>query len=61
MKNRVFSTIEFVGACALFTLGLAGTAHAAALPELDPSTAASGVALLVGGVLLLLERHRRRC
>jgi len=29
-------------------------------PELDPKAAGAAVALLIGGVLLLTERHRRR-
>jgi hypothetical protein len=41
-------------------LAIGGTAYAIQVPELDPGTAASGVALFVGGVLLLIERHRRR-
>jgi hypothetical protein len=43
----------------MLTLALGGVAHAG-VPELDPGTAASGVALLVGGALLLIERYRRR-
>jgi hypothetical protein len=39
---------------------MGGTAHASQVPELDPGTAASGIALLVGGALLLVERYRRR-
>lgn len=30
------------------------------VPEIDLGTGANGVALLVGGVLLLIERHRGR-
>jgi hypothetical protein len=46
----------------MLTLALGGVAQAApqGVPELDPGTASSGVALLVGGVLLLIERYRRR-
>jgi len=38
--------------------GVAGAQSAA--PELDPSTTTSGVVLLVGGTLFLIERYRRR-
>lgn len=39
----------------------AGVAHAAGgAPELDPGSAASGLALLVGGAMLIIERHRKR-
>jgi hypothetical protein len=44
----------------MLTLALGGVAHADGVPELDPGSAASGVALLVGGALLLIERYRRR-
>jgi hypothetical protein len=43
----------------LCIFGLGGTAHAFAGPELDPGTAASGLALLAGGLLFLIERRRR--
>jgi hypothetical protein len=60
MKRLIAGAMALVGACALFTLAMGGTAHAAPVPELDPGTAASGIALLVGGALLLVERYRRR-
>jgi len=44
----------------MLTLALGGVAHAGAAPEIDPGTASSGVALLAGGALLLIERYRRR-
>ncbi len=54
-------------ACGLLVLALHGTAFAwdwgggyCSVPELDPGTAASGVALLGGGLLLLVERYRHR-
>jgi len=37
-----------------------GTAFAVQVPELDPGSAASGIALAVGAALLLAERYRRR-
>jgi hypothetical protein len=60
MKERLTHFVRLIGACAMLTLALNGVAHATQLPELDPGTASSGVALLVGGALLLVERYRRR-
>jgi len=62
MKKRMIAgAISLAGACALFTLAMGGTAFAHPhVPELDPGTAASGIALSVGGALLLIERYRRR-
>jgi hypothetical protein len=63
MKERlIVNAMSFLGACALFTLAIGGTAYAhwTEAPELDPGTAASGLAMFVGGALLLIERHRRR-
>ena len=51
--------ITVLALAALCLFGLGGTAHAA-VPELDPGTAASGLALLAGGLLFLIERRRRR-
>jgi hypothetical protein len=46
----------------MMVVGLAGTASATAVavPEIDPATATSGLALLAGAVLLLIERRRLR-
>jgi len=62
MKKRMIAgAMTLAGACALFTLAFGGAAYAfAPVPELDPVTAASGIALFVGGALLLIERYRRR-
>jgi hypothetical protein len=59
--------------CSLLLLTLAGTAMAnqnqggnsqgqnyGGAPEIDPSLLGSGLALLAGGVLVVLERYRRR-
>jgi hypothetical protein len=48
-----------LGTCALLLMAGIGTASAAAVPELDPGSAASGIALAVGAALLLVERYRR--
>ena len=60
MKEYLPRLVGLLGACATLTLALGGVAHANPAPELDPGTASSGVALLVGGALLLIERYRRR-
>lgn len=49
-----------VGTCALLWLAGAGISSAAPVPELDPGSAASGIALAIGAALLLAERYRRR-
>ncbi len=52
-----------VAAGAVFAVGFQGVAGAVspvAAPELDPGTVASGLALLVGGSLIALERYRSR-
>ena len=60
MKKDLFHSLVFAAACAMLTVGLAGMALADGVPELDPGTATSGVALLVGGAMLLIERYRCR-
>jgi hypothetical protein len=37
-----------------------GTAAARGVPEIDPGTASSALTLLVGGLLLLTDRFRRK-
>ena len=37
-----------------------GSAAAAVVPELDPGSAGSGIALAVGAALLIVERYRSR-
>jgi hypothetical protein len=60
--KKLSNSLVFAAACLMFTLALGGVAHAVtqAVPELDPGTATSGVALLAGGAMLLIERYRRR-
>lgn len=59
MKN--FTRFLYLGgATAAFLLGMGGMALASALPEMDPGTATSGLALLAGAVMLLREAYRRR-
>ena len=38
----------------------AAPAFASAVPEIDPTTAVSGVTALVGGLLVLMGRRRRK-
>ena len=47
------------GACGLLLVAGIGTAYAA-VPELDPGSAGSGIALAVGAALLIVERYRSR-
>lgn len=59
--KKLSNSLLFTAACLMFTLALGSVAHAIeAVPELDPGTATSGVALLGGGAMLLIERYRRR-
>jgi len=60
--KRFFANSAWIlGACCLLWIAGSGDAFAiAAVPELDPGSAASGIALAVGAALLLAERYRRR-
>jgi hypothetical protein len=61
MNSRFVSNLAWtVGTCALLWMAGIGTASAQPVPELDPGSAASGIALAVGAALLLAERYRRR-
>jgi hypothetical protein len=44
----------------LLMLAGSGVALAAAVPELDAGSAASGIALVAGAAVLMAERYRRR-
>ena len=45
----------------IISAALVGTAaNAAPVPQLDPSSASMGIALLAGGLLLLNGRRRKR-
>jgi hypothetical protein len=59
---RNFARMLYLGgAGAAFVLGMGGVAFAlSAVPEMDPGTAMSGLALLAGAVMLLREAYRRR-
>ena len=62
MHSRFVSNLAWtLGTCGLLWLASSGNASAfAEVPELDPGSAASGIALAVGAALLLAERYRRR-
>ena len=44
----------------VFKVGTGGCPSAAAVPEIDPSTATAGLTLLMGGLLVLFDRKPRR-
>jgi hypothetical protein len=61
--NRLVSNLAWtLGTCCVLWLAGSGDSFAgpAAVPELDPGSAAAGIALAVGAALLLAERYRRR-
>ena len=63
MRNpKALSRSLWVAAVTLtLCIAVSGTALAGpSVPELDPGSSASGLALLIGGAVLLLERYRRR-
>jgi hypothetical protein len=63
MKKKFLSTLASLGvASGLLVAAMCGTAAAGAIPvpEIDPSSASGGLALLAGLMLLLGQRLRRR-
>ena len=52
--------VLMLGACGLILVAGIGTASAAVVPELDPGSAGSGIALAIGAALLIVERYRVR-
>jgi hypothetical protein len=61
MTTFLRQALPLFGSCSLLLLTLAGTARATpTAPEIDPSLWGSGLALLAGGVLVVMERYRRR-
>lgn len=65
--KRFVSRLTWLAPSAIFLLGFAGTAlahpghghHWGNAPEIDPSLMSSGLALLAGSVMLVVERYRR--
>jgi len=47
-----------LGVCGMILAAGIGTASAAVVPELDPGSAGSGIALAIGAALLIVERYR---
>jgi hypothetical protein len=60
MTGRISGFLMLMAAAAAFSCAFVGVAHAVGAPELDPGNAASGLALLIGGAMLIIERHRKR-
>ena len=61
VTNFLRKALSSLGSCGLLWLALGGTAMATkpTAPEIDPSLLGSGLALLAGGVLVVMERYRR--
>ena len=62
LRTKPVSSFAWIlGICGLLWLAGSGDAFAiSAVPELDPGSASSGIALAIGAALLLAERYRRR-
>jgi hypothetical protein len=62
MRLHALRFAAFGISCCLLVVAMHGIAFATpfATPEIDPGMAGSGVALLSGAALLLIERFRRR-
>jgi hypothetical protein len=62
MRRIVASLAWTLGICGIVLIAGPKPASAAVaiVPELDPGSAASGIALAIGAALLLAERYRRR-
>jgi glycerol-3-phosphate acyltransferase PlsY len=60
MTARISRIVSLAAPAAAFACTFVSVVHAAGgAPELDPGNAASGVALLIGGAMLIIERHRK--
>jgi hypothetical protein len=61
MNRLVNSKLGLIlGACGLILMAGTASAAAAVVPELDPGSAGSGIALAIGAALLIVERYRSR-
>ena len=61
MNRLVNSKLTLMlGVCGMILATGIGTASASTVPELDPGSAGSGIALAIGAALLIVERYRSR-
>ncbi len=60
MSEKALRIASFTASCACLLLAMQGQAVATAVPEIDPGSAISGLALALGAGLLLVERLRHR-
>ena len=61
MNHLINSKLTLMlGVCGLILVAGIGTASASVVPELDPGSAGSGIALAIGAALLIVERYRAR-
>ena len=61
MNSRIIASLAWtLGLGGIVLIAGAGTAFAAPVPELDPGSAGSGIALAIGAALLVVERYRSR-
>ena len=61
MKSRSFSNLaRILTACGLLWMAGIRPAFAIPVPEMDPGSAGTGIALAIGAALLLAERYRHR-
>jgi len=62
MKSQMVASLAWtLGLCGIVLIFGLGTASAApSVPELDPGSAGSGIALAIGAALLIVERYRSR-
>jgi hypothetical protein len=65
VTNFLRKAVSSLGPCGLILLTFAGTALAKKggdyeAPEIDPNLLVSGLALLAGSVMVVVERYRRK-
>jgi hypothetical protein len=51
--------MKILTAVVLFTIGVAAVASASAVPEIDPASGASAIALLSGALILMRGRRKQ--
>jgi hypothetical protein len=61
MKRRMVARLAWsFGLGGILLMAGTGTAFAVPVPEMDPGSAGSGIALAIGAALLIVERYRSR-